>query len=191
MPVMPPRPGQVSEYGAMPYRIRKANRNDIPCLAKLLGEYMRETYQNAWGGTAQQLEEDVFGSKVNIVVAEAAKREVIAFVAWTFSYDLHHCLKGGEVIDLFVCSSHRGYGVALLLITNIAMRSRQNGGAYLKGGAVDNPTVHRLYQRIAMHVSGNDYYVSGRAFRRLAELSGKSLREIASNLPEKAWNYEP
>jgi len=71
------------------------------------------------------------------------------------------------------------------------MKIQKHGGAYLKGGAVNSSVVHRLYQRIAMRVSENDYYVSGRAFRRLAELSGKSPREIVSGLPEVAWNYEP
>jgi hypothetical protein len=38
---------------------------------------------------------------------------------------------------------------------------------------------------------GGESYVSGRAFRRLAELSGESLREIVKGLPDTAWNYEP
>jgi len=175
----------------MSYLIRKAHRNDIPCLEKLLGAYMQETYQSAWGGTAQRLEQHLIGSEVKICVAEASDLEVVAFVAWTASYDLHWCMKGGEVIDLFVYPSHRGRGIVMLLITDIAMKIQKHGGAYLKGGAVGSSVVHRLYQRIAMRVSENDYYVSGRAFRRLAELSGKSPREIVSGLPEVAWNYEP
>ncbi|MFN2393769.1 MAG: N-acetyltransferase, partial [Pyrinomonadaceae bacterium] len=61
----------------------------------------------------------------------------------------------------------------------------------LKGGAVDNPVVRRLYQKIAMCLPDGESYVSGRAFRRLSKLSSKSLREIIKNLPESAWNYEP
>ena len=123
-------------------------------------------------------------------MAETLNREVIGFVAWIDSYDLHWCLKGGDVIDFFVYPSHRGLGAAILLIVRLAAEIQEHGGIYLKGGAVDNPIVQRLYQKIAMCLSGGESYISGRAFRRLAELSDKSLREIIKNLPETAWNYE-
>ena len=66
-----------------------------------------------------------------------------------------------------------------------------HGGEYLKGGAVDHPAVRRLYQKIAMCLPDGESYVSGRAFRCLAELTGKGLREIIKKMPEPAWNYEP
>ena len=81
----------------MTYLIRKATRNDIPCLEKLLNVYMQESFQRAWGGTAQQLEQDGFGPEVEMVVAEASNQELVAFAAWVSSYDLHYCMKGGEV----------------------------------------------------------------------------------------------
>ena len=104
----------------MTYLIRKATRNDIPCLEKLLNVYMQESFQRAWGGTAQRLEQHGFGHEFEMIVAEACDQEAVAFAAWVSSYDLHHCMKGGEVIDLYVCPSHRGQGVAMLLIARIA-----------------------------------------------------------------------
>lgn len=95
------------------------------------------------------------------------------------------------MIDLFVSPSHRGLGAAILLIAKLAADIQEQGGVYLKGGAVDNPVVRQLYQKIAMCLPNGESYVSGRAFRRLAELSGKSLREIIKDMPETAWNYEP
>lgn len=175
----------------MPYLIRKANRKDVPRLAELLESYMRETYQGAWGGNAQLLEQHLVNNEVEIIVAEATNREVIGFVAWIDSYDLHWCMKGGDVIDFYVRPSDRGRGAAMLLIARLAADVQGCGGAYLKGGAVDNPVVRRLYRKIAMCLPGGESYVSGRAFRRLAELSGKSLREIVKGLPDTAWNYEP
>jgi GNAT superfamily N-acetyltransferase len=77
-------------------------------------------------------------------VAETLDRKVIGFIAWVNSYDLHWCLKGGDVIDFFVHPSHRGLGAAILLITNLAAYIREHGGAYLKGGAVDNPVVRNF-----------------------------------------------
>ena len=175
----------------MSYLIRKANVDDIPRLEELLHAYMQETYHGAWGGTKQRLQLHLSGSEVKITIAETFGREVIALVAWVPTYDLHWCLKGGEVIDLFVCLPHRSRGVALLLITDVADEIQKQGGTYLKGGAVDSAIVHRLYQRLAMGLPGGEYYISGRAFRRLAELAGKKLREIISNLPEREWNREP
>jgi GNAT superfamily N-acetyltransferase len=175
----------------MPYLIRKANRNDVPRLAELLESYMQETYQGAWGGNAQLLERHLVNNEVEIIVAEALNRDVIGFVAWVDSYDLHWCMKGGEVIDFYVLPSERGRGAAMLLIAELAADVQGCGGVYLKGGAVDNSVVRRLYRKIAMCLPGGESYISGRAFRRLAELSGKSLREIVKNLPDTAWNYEP
>jgi GNAT superfamily N-acetyltransferase len=177
----------------MAYLIRKATRNDIPCLEKLLNVYMQESFQRAWGGTAQRLEQHGFGHEFEMMVAEASdpEVEVVAFAAWVSSYDLHHCMKGGEVIDLYVLPSHRGQGVAMLLIARLAKEIQEHGGTYLKGQALDNPAAQRLYQRCARCFPGAECCVSGRGFRQLAELSGQSVREIVSHLPETAWNYEP
>src|SRR5262245_65847739 len=100
----------------MAYFIRKATRNDIACLEKLLNVYMQESFQRAWGGTAQRLEQHGFGREFEMIVAEASDQEVVAFAAWVSSYDLHHCMKCGEVIDLYVCLSYWGQGVEMMLI---------------------------------------------------------------------------
>lgn len=99
-----------------------------------------------------------------IVVAETFEQEIIAFISWVQTYDLHWCLRGGEVIDMFVSPFFRSRGLAILLLTNIAKEIQDDKGAFLKGAAVDNPILHRLYQRIAIRVSENDYYLSGRHF---------------------------
>ena len=175
----------------MPYLIRKAGRNDVPHLGELLESYMQETYQGVWGGSTQLLEQHLLDNEVEIIVAETLDREIIGFIACVNSYDLHWCIKGADVIDFYVSPSHRGHGAAILLIVELAAEVKKHEGAYLKGGAVDNPIVRRLYQKIAMCLPDGESYISGRAFRHLAELSGKSLREIIKNLPETAWNYEP
>jgi GNAT superfamily N-acetyltransferase len=173
----------------MSYTIRKVQKRDISDLEKLLDAYMRETYDGAWAGTAERLEKDGLGNEFEMMVAETSGEEIVGFAAWISTYDLHWCLKGGEVIDMFVSPQHRGRGVALLMAIEVASEIQKRGGTYLKGGAVDNPVVKRFYQRIAMCLP--ECYVSGRAFRNLAGLSGKSVREIVRNLPETAWNYEP
>jgi GNAT superfamily N-acetyltransferase len=175
----------------MPYLIRKANPNDAPRLAELLEAYMQETYHGVWGGNTDLLEQHIIDNEVEIIVAETLDRKVIGLIAWVNSYDLHWCLKGGDVIDFFVHPSHRGLGAAILLITKLAAEIQGDGGSYLKGGAVDNPVVRKFYRKIAMCLPDGESYVSGRAFRRLAELSGERLRGIVRKLPEVAWNYQP
>jgi GNAT superfamily N-acetyltransferase len=173
----------------MSYLIRKAIHNDIPHLEKLLRDYMQETYQGNWSGTIESLEKDGFGNEFETMVAENSGGEIVGFAAWISTYDLHWCLKGGEVIDMFVSQPARGRGVALLMMTAIASEIQREGGVFLKGGAVDNEAVKHFYARIAMGMP--ECYVSGRAFRHLADLSGKPLREIVRNLPEPVWNREP
>ena len=175
----------------MLYLIRKAVRSDVPHLARLLEGYLRETYQGAWGGTAELLERHVSNNDVEILVAENSAQEIIAFVASIDTYDLHWCMKGGEIIDFYVAPLYRGRGAAMFLIIDLAAEVERRGGKFLKGGAVENASVRRLYGRVAMCQPNGECYISGRAFRHLAGLPGRPLREIVKNLPETAWNHEP
>lgn len=175
----------------MPYQVRPATLDDLPSLTALLEAYMQETFQRPWGGTPQKLAQDGFGAEFELVVAEAEPPTPIAFAAWGSHYDLHHCMKGGAIIDLFVDPAHRGRGVAAQLMIAIAAQVQQRGGEYLTGGAVDNPSAQRFYRRCAHSFSAVECYVSGRAFRQLAELSGQPLSDVVKNLPEVSWNYEP
>jgi GNAT superfamily N-acetyltransferase len=169
----------------MSYQIRRANQRDVQHLEKLLDGY----YQGNWRGSIQQLEQHLCDDIFEIFVAEAGK-ELIGFIVWTMTYDLNWCMKGGDIIDFYVSPNHRGRGAALLLTIEMAAEVQKRGGAFLKGGAA-NPVVRRFYERIAMCPPDSECYISGRAFRHLAGLSGKNLREIVRNLPETAWNYEP
>jgi len=175
----------------MQYQIRSAMPEDIPDLEKLLTAFMQETFQRPWGGTSQKLAQDGFGAEFQMAVAETESQQLIAFAVWQSSYDLHHCLKGGEIMDMFVESAHRGRGLAIQLIMAIASQIQQQGGVYIRGQAVENPSVQRLYQRFAHCFPTVECYVSGRAFRQLTELSGKEIRDVVRNLPKPAWNYEP
>lgn len=173
----------------MSYSIRRAERGDVSRLVKLLENYLRETYGGEWAGTAERLERDIFSGEFEMLIAENRAGEIIGFIAWNSTYDLHHCLKGGTIIDFYVAPSNRGRGAGLLLATEAA-EIEKSGGAFLHGGAVESETVRRFYNRIAMNFPNGECYVSGRAFRHLASLADKPVREIIRNLPETAWNYQ-
>jgi GNAT superfamily N-acetyltransferase len=170
----------------MSYQIRKANQNDFPGLEKLLNGY----YQGNWRGNIEQLKRDSDEDIFEILVTESGGEELIGFLVWKLTYDLNWCFKGGEVIDFYVSPTHRGRGAALLLTIGMAKEARKRRAAFLKGGS-ENQVVHRTFGRMAMRQPDGELYVSGRAFRHLAELSGKNPREIVKNLPEVTWNFEP
>ena len=168
--------------------VRMATGGDVPDIAALLSDYMHETYFAEWHGDPIAIERDGFGSRFQMAVA-ACGPEIVAFIAWTPSYDLHHCMVGGEVLDLYVTPKHRHRGIAALLIAAVCKEVFAVGGRFLKGGAVDSATANRLYSRFTP-AFGNDYTLGGRAFRRLAEFGGASARELVRSLPKKAWNFE-
>jgi GNAT superfamily N-acetyltransferase len=170
----------------MPYLIHKVNQDDIISLGKLLDAY----YRGAWRGSFDSLGRHLSNGAVEIVLAEVARQKGIGFLAWTLTYDLNWCMKGGEVIDFYVSPQYRGHGVALLLVVQAAFEIQGQGGTFLKGGTA-NPTLLRSCKRFVMCQPDGECYVSGRAFRHLAEMSGKSLRDIVGNLPEMTWNYQP
>lgn len=150
---------------------------------------MREAYGASWSGSAEALHRDCFGQHCSICVAQAEDEALIGFLAWMHSYDLHHCVSGADVNDLYVVSRWRGHGVALLLGCAAAAEIARSGGLYIKGTPVETGSARRLYSRFGI-CDSTGCVVSGRAFRRLAELAARSVREIARALPDRAWNYE-
>ncbi|PSN75824.1 hypothetical protein C8B47_30550 [filamentous cyanobacterium CCP4] len=96
----------------MPYRVRPATLDDLPSLTALLEAYMQETFQRPWGGTPERLAQDGFGTEFELIVAVPEDQAPVAFAAWASHYDIHHCIKGGAVIDLFVEPAHRSRGGA-------------------------------------------------------------------------------
>ena len=82
------------------YVIRGAQPEDVPAIATLMEQYMRETYRGGWHGSTRALTRDAFGAEFRVLVVE--RRQLVALLAWQTSYDLHHCIAGGQVLDLFV-----------------------------------------------------------------------------------------
>jgi GNAT superfamily N-acetyltransferase len=171
-------------------RVRALGAGDSSGLAQLLQAYMGEALSTAWGGAADALERDVSAGRVNVLVADETDT-LIGFGAWIWSYDLHHCVSGGEALDVYVIRGRRGQGVAVALLAAAAGEVRRVGGTYLKGLVVADRAGRRLYQRLGVCFPGEHCYVSGRAFRELGSLARRPAREIVRSLPAKSWNREP
>jgi ribosomal protein S18 acetylase RimI-like enzyme len=171
------------------YAIREARPADVNAVAALLRQYMLETYDDEWRGSIKGLLQDGFGTCFRALIAALAD-EAVGLLAWETSYDLHHCLTGGHILDLYVARRHRARGIAVQLIARAAGIIHSEGGAFIKGGAVDNGTGARLYARFAP-AFGNDYILGGKAFRHLAAQSNLPLRKLARSMPRKQWNFQP
>jgi GNAT superfamily N-acetyltransferase len=175
-------------HGAM--KIRRATITDADVLATLLGDYLRESYPGHPGSTAEQLRRDVLGEQPrhNVLLASVADT-VVGFVAWDPIYDMHWAARGMQVADLYVVASHRGLGVALALVARLAAEGQAEGALFLRGGAYDRESTRRAYARVGVVLPSGETNVGGRAFRRLAELSDKPIRELLRSLPPVEWNY--
>ncbi len=169
--------------------VRTAGREDVSALAELMSIYVRETYNSGWHGSAEALLRDGFGREFDMQVASIGGN-LVGLAAWRKTYDLHHCMSGGEMTDMFVVPELRGKSIGPLLVCAVAAEVRRNGGQFLRGQAVDEPSVRRLYERVAIGSANVECTLSGRAFRTLADLARASPRQVAGSLPPKSWNYE-
>lgn len=168
---------------------RAATAADVDGIVVLLTDYMLETYHSIWHGTAERLKRDALGLHCQITVA-THDGMCIGFAAWRLTYDLHHCLSGLEVIDMFVRPAFRGRGVGACLLAQVAAEGAKLGATFMTGGAVDAGSGRRLYDRGTMS-HGGQTYLSGRAFRAFAAQAGASPRELLERLPPPEWNLQP
>jgi GNAT superfamily N-acetyltransferase len=176
-------------YSESRIRLRGLTAADVNALIPLLQAYMREAYDVTWSGTGAALRTDALGQRCRVLLATGIDGMLIGFLAWTRGYDLHHCVAGVDVLDLYVTPSRRSQGIGLALACMVAAEEEPSGVSYMKGTFLDRGAGLRLYERFAV-CDQSGCIVAGRAFRRLAELAGRPIREIVRSLPERAWNYE-
>lgn len=164
------------------YSVIPVSRRNVEVLAPLIHSYHTE-----WRGDLGRLAHDVQSAEISIAMVLLGEAP-IGFVAWVRTYDLNWCFPGGEILDLFVARSYRGFGVALLLVAAAAEGIRGVGGSFLSGKT--NPAIARSVQRFAIVEPDGSVYLSGRAFQHIADLSGRGVREILRGLPPQGWNYQ-
>ena len=171
--------------------IRPAQPGDVPAIIELMHSYMGEAYGDSWHGSADALANHGFGQEFEIhVAAYGCDGELCGLIAWNRAYDLHHCLVGGEIIDMFVTPAVRGRSIGPLLVCAVAAEVHARGGLFLRGQAVKDRAVRRLYERVAVTATNMERALSGRAFRRLSKLAGGTAKDVARRLPDRTWNYE-
>jgi len=174
----------------MSLKIRKASRDDADALASLLDAYIRESYPGHLGSTPDQLRRDVLGEQPlhHVLLADTGVTAV-GFIGWDRVYDMHWATSGAQIADLFVLPSHRGLGVSLALVANVAAQVRALRGGFLRGGAYDRESTRRSYARLAVVHPSGDTFLAAKAFRRVAELADLPIRDIIRRLPPVEWNF--
>jgi GNAT superfamily N-acetyltransferase len=172
--------------------IRRGEASDSDVLAALHADYIRESFPGHRGSTEAELARDVLSGAqgIRVLLVEQDHRAV-GFLTWQAIYDSHWAAAGGEIVDVYVVPERRGHGIALALVARMCADVRAAGGEFLRGRAYDRTSATgRFYERIAVGHDSAECNLSAKAFRSLAELAGRPVRELVKALPRKEWNFE-
>jgi GNAT superfamily N-acetyltransferase len=134
--------------------IRLASVLDAKALAPIVQRYVEEAFSSNWGGTESRLLEALDTRHVRILITVNGD-ELVGFAALLDDYDLHHCVRGLRVIDLYVVPAQRGRCIGATLLAHVAHHALSGGFAYIRGEAVPSAAARRLFGRIS-NASGID-----------------------------------
>jgi GNAT superfamily N-acetyltransferase len=173
-------------------RTRAFEPRDADAVTALFAAYMREIFDGPNAMTSDVLRRDGQGRHFRLILAVDRDDRPVGFAAWRPAYDLHHAVAGGEIPDLFVVRECRGRALAVRLVAAVARAVRAQGGLYVKGEALTEDLARlRLVRRVAIGFPAASVYVSGRAFRELADLVDADLKTLVSKLPSAEMSREP
>ena len=162
----------------MPTIVRPFEPADAPPVAALFAAYMAE----ALGGESVMTPERLAagcGRYFELTLA-CDGPAVVGFAAWRESYDLHHAISGGEVMDFFVSPSHRGRGVAVQLVAGVAAAVKASGGAFLYSLVLPgDPARLKLARRWGVGFTGEHTYLAQEVFERIADWGGRAPAKAA------------
>lgn len=173
-------------------QVRPFEPRDAEALAALFVAYMDELFSRPSAMTADILLRDGQGSHFSLLLAVDKADRPIGFAAWRWDYDLHHAMRGGDIPDLFVAHPYRGRALAIRLVAAVARAVREQGGTFIKGEVLtDDLKRVRLLRRMTIGFPGESVYVSGRAFRELADLADADLKTLVAKLPASEASRQP
>jgi GNAT superfamily N-acetyltransferase len=151
--------------------VRPFEPQDAAAVSTLFDAYMQELFGGRNVMTPERLVAGC-GRHFELMVA-TQDAEPLGFAAWRETYDLHHAVSGGEVIDFFVAASQRGRGVAVQLVAAVARAVRSRGGAFLYSLVLpDDPARLKLARRWGVGFAGEHTYLAQGVFERMADWGG-------------------
>jgi GNAT superfamily N-acetyltransferase len=172
------------------WTIRPAEARDAAEIAEMFGRFARgHPSENVVRPPEAILRHYLGPNPMGQLLVAEVSGQPIGLGVWRMAYDYFWNLEHGEVTGLYVEPEYRGLGVAVGLIAAICAAVRASGGEYIMGHYSGDPQTG-LYERVAAGHPGRIGYVSARAFHRMANLAGAGGRELATKLPDPAWNRD-
>jgi len=169
--------------------VRRATEDDLDAVAAMVDDMVKGHPAEQEQRPRADLLSAYFSDRplAHLLVA-SRDSEVIGMGQWTLIYDMFWSKLGGHGEWLYVRPEHRGHGVAAAIVAEICKEIHTAGGEFLRGGG-DEPHITQLYNRATKGALASVHYVGGKAFVELADLAGKSLRDIVRGLPAPEINH--
>jgi GNAT superfamily N-acetyltransferase len=168
-------------------QIRVASVGDTPTLAALIDGFAVGHPAEKRHRSIEKLKEAFFGNRpVGEHLLAETSEGAVGYAGWRRIYDVFWSMFGGQVIGLYVQPSHRGRGIAAMLIAALCARVRDEGGRYL--WSEYDAHLAPFYERVAVGKPCKECHLAGLAFQQVADLAGASGREIVAGLPKKELN---
>lgn len=168
--------------------VRDARESDLPVIGEMLDDFVGDHPAKTHPRSLDKTRAAHFGpSRVaNLLVAEHRGR-VAGMVQWWLVYDMFWSMLCSRAEFLYVRPDVRGLAIAPALIAEVCARGRAAGAVALNGASFE-PHVTALYERFALGWPSRECHVCEEAFQVLADLAGRSTREIVRGLPAKELN---
>lgn len=182
--------------------VRRAHEADVPAIAEMIEDFVpAEHPAHAHVRSIEKMRAAYFGASPvatlyvvtrlvvsrEVATGEAAQEDVVGFVQWQPFFDLWWSKMGGRVEWLYIRPRARGFGLPAMLMARVASEVRSQGGEYLLGGGYSDDLAS-LYERVVRAWPSREAALSAEAFHAMADLNGKSPREIVRDLPPRALN---
>jgi GNAT superfamily N-acetyltransferase len=167
--------------------VRRATDDDMSAVVALLDGFAVGHPAQGLARSPDRLRQAFFDSgAIGYVLIAEQKGAPIGLGIWRKTYDVFWSMFGGEGIALYVRPEKRGFGVAASIVAAMCADIRREGGEYLLAYYAAERAA--FYERVGLGGPERSCHVSATAFRTLADLAGKSPREIVRGLPDKSFN---
>ena len=172
-------------------RVRAALESDLPAIAEMTDDFVRNHPAASHPRSIDKLREALFGAQpvANVLVAVERDR-LVGMIQWWRIFDMFWGTFGGKAEWLYVRPECRGRAIAAMLVAEVCAQVRAADGEFLYAGS-NEPDVTALYDRVTQSWPQREHGLSAEAFQRVADLAGASPSEIVRNLPSPELNKVP
>lgn len=137
--------------------IRTPRPDDVPALVALVDALNIHEGEPRGAFNEAMAHRDVLAPNcpLKCVVAEQ-DGALVGYAFWHFSYETAYAARGSFVADLFVSEGHYGQSLGQQLLTDVARRTKADGGEYLWLTAYRTNNRARAFYRKVMSLEEDD-----------------------------------